>query len=364
MKFLALTLSCLLALPALAASQLEAARSSAKAAREQTVGLRAEQQVKRTQLSQLSASIETLKAQSKGKLLPGGELDSALKQSQALSDALTQMARTLSTREGELEAANLALVEALTQELSSLRADFDRQTEREARLRIVQQMKALRAEREQVRAALPAASLPSLPSLSDSEDPADLLAQLDLVKDQDDKVQRELKALDKRIADLKRERELDRRSRDFQFEESALDDADRRLNVRRDTLGAGAASAVGRGGNSEQTRVGSPPPTAPGAFGAEAAKGDTTASNQSPSDSLGGTQGTGSSTDIRPPTGGGARSVSASDARPVVGTGRAIAGGDDDDLSDLEVQRKKLQGLAKELKARAAALQAKASELK
>ena len=45
--------------------------------------------------------------------------------------------------------------------------------------------------------------------------------------------------------------------------------------------------------------------------------------------------------------GGGARSVSAPDARPVVGTGRAIAGGDDDDLSDLEVQRQKLQGLAK-----------------
>lgn len=363
MKFLALTLSCLLALPALAASQLEAARSSAKAAREQTVGLRAEQQVKRTQLSQLSASIEALKAQTKGKLLPGGELDSALKQSQALSDALTQLARTLSTREGELETANLALVEALTQELSALRADFDRQSEREARLRIVQQMKSLRAEREQVRAALPAASLPSLPSLSDSEDPADLLAQLDLVKDQDDKVQRELKALDKRITELKRERELDRRSRDFQFEESALDDADRRLNVRRDTLGAGAASAVGRGGNSEQTRVGAPPPSAPGAFGAEAAKGDTT-SNPAPSDSLGGTQGNGASTDIRPPSGGGARSVSASDARPVVGTGRAIAGGDDDDLSDLEVQRQKLQGLAKELKARAAALQAKASELK
>ena len=53
-----------------------------------------------------------------------------------------------------------------------------------------------------------------------------------------------------------------------------------------------------------------------------------------------------------------------SDARPAVGKGVSGHGDDDDDLDELEVQRARLQGLADQLKAKAAGLQKKAAELK
>ena len=179
------------------------------------------------------------------------------------------------------------------------------------------------------------------------------------MKDQDDKVQRDLKALDRRISELKRKRDLDRQSRDFAFEESALDDSDRRLNVRRQTGGTAAAAATGRGDNSEQTRVGAPPAAA---NDVSLASMETPAA--SPTDfgaATPGSSGFGGGTDVHP-GGTSPRAVSASDARPVVGSLRMAPGGDDDDLDDLEVQRRRLQVLAGELKTRAAALQTRATE--
>src|SRR5437762_3354586 len=111
MKFrFALLAVALLTLPAWGAGRLEDLRATAKAMREQTNTVRSEQMQKRMQLNQLSARIETLKAEAKGKLLPGSQLDAALKQSQELSGALTTLAQTMSTRESALESANLALL--------------------------------------------------------------------------------------------------------------------------------------------------------------------------------------------------------------------------------------------------------------
>jgi hypothetical protein len=59
----------------------------------------------------------------------------------------------------------------------------------------------------------------------------------------------------------------------------------------------------------------------------------------------------------------GTKVTSGSDARPIVG-GQRIAGGDDDDLEELEVQRLKLQGLAGQLQQKAAELEKKAAQLK
>jgi len=62
------------------------------------------------------------------------ELDSALKQSQELSDKLTSLTQVLGLKESELESANLALLTELSAELSRLRTEFDRQNDRNARL--------------------------------------------------------------------------------------------------------------------------------------------------------------------------------------------------------------------------------------
>src|SRR5438132_790421 len=81
------------------------------------------------------------------------------------------------------------------------RGDFDRQTDRAARTRLIGQMRGLRAEREQVRAALPAAKLPALEAVRPSDDPEDLLEQADLLKDNEDKVRKQLQTLEQRIAE-------------------------------------------------------------------------------------------------------------------------------------------------------------------
>ncbi len=381
----ALLVVALLALPAWAASQVEALRSQAQAARAQVNEARSQQMSKTLELNRLSAHIEALKAKQKGRLLPGSELDGSLKQSQELSGALTTLAQTVSAREGELEQANLALLSAVTEQMRALRADFDRQTSHAARQGIIERMKALKAEREQVRAALPAAQVPALAALKDSDDPTELLEQADQVRDDEDKVRDQLKALDARISEAKAERELDSRMRDFVSEDSLFDEHDRRLRVRHETFEnapdktAGGDTQQGAFNNNPAAPVPAPPPPAsrtvagdspPPAtpFGVNSLDtaqtpsaglgGSGAAPGTVPNDSKGSSYSDQSNGVIRHVTEG-------SDAHPAVGKAIAGGGGDeDDDLDELEVQRARLQGLAEQLKARAADLQKKAAQLK
>lgn len=357
MKFRSALLAVLLlTLPAWGAGQLDALRSSAKSARDQASAVRSEQMQKRQQLNQVSSRIETLKAEAKGKLLPGSQLDAALKQSQELSGALTALAQTMSSRETELETANLALLQALSDQLTSLRAEFDRQSDRANRQKILVQFKALRAEREQVRAALPAAKVPALEALRFSEDPSELLEQADAMRDNEDKVRRELKALEGRIAEAKSERELDGRVRQFLGEESLFDDQDRRLRVRRETpssLDSPQLTGARETSQDTKTTAGSPPIDATSLFGGAGPVADTKGPG------FGGAE----NTSPVPAVPGAGKVAKGTDSRPIVG-GQRISGGDDDDLEELEVQRLKLQGLATQLRARAMELEKKAAELK
>lgn len=353
-------LSCLLlAFPALGANSLDALRAKALAARQQVSQLKSEQLQKRGELSVLSSRIEELKAKSKGRLLPGGELDSALKASQELSGVLTDLAQQLSARESELEAANLALLDGLSGELARLRAEFDRQSDRQKRKALIDQMRRLRAERDALRASLPASKLPTLDTVKPSDDPEELLEQADLLRDNEEKLQKELKALEARIAERREEAELDRRVQRFLGEESMFDDQDRRLRVRR-TASTGAESGAPvpgvHGGNQEQN---------PAEFNAiQDIAGTPPSSSFSPQAGLGlgGPQ--------SPPAQGGldrngVSITSGSDARPQVGSGllNTVASGDDD-LEDLEVQRLKLKGLADELRRKAQELEKRASQLR
>ena len=93
-------------------------------------------------------------------------------------------------------------------------------------------------------------------ALKASDDPEDLLEQADLVKDNEDKVRKELKTVEKRIAEAKEERALDTRVRQFMGEDALFDEQDRRLRVHRESVEAAG------------TRRASPPaaPTTKSAF--------------------------------------------------------------------------------------------------
>ncbi|MCA2980272.1 MAG: TetR family transcriptional regulator [Myxococcaceae bacterium] len=388
MSRLALVLAVSLLVPrAWAASGVEAMRGTAVGLRAQVASLRAEQLSRRNELSTVSSRIEGLKAQAKGALLSGPELDRALQRSQELSSTLTELAKQLSTRELELEAAHLALLDAITGELTRLRADFDRQTDRRVRRALIEQLRALRAERESIRAALPAAKLPSLDALRPSDDPEELLEQADLLRDNEEKVRRELKVLEARISQRRDEAELDRRVQRFLGEESMFDDQDRRLRVQRKEQAPGDAPLAG-GKTANQgsldteadalapsappsVTAGSAPadrPTLPPLLGGPAPQAsrsvETTGFGAAPPATRGGTNfGTSSGAgalDSRAVT-----ITSSSDARPQVGGGTGgVTAGDDDELETLTRKRRELEGLAAELARKAQDLEKKAGAQK
>jgi hypothetical protein len=382
----------LLASQGWAASGVEAMRGTASGLRAQVSSLRAEQLSRRNELSTVSSRVEALKAQSKGALLPGSELDQSLKRSQELSGTLTELAQRLSARESELEAANLALLEALSGELTRVRAEFDRQTNRDVRRGLIDQLRKLRTEREAVRAALPAARLPTLDTLKPSDDPEELLEQADLLRDNEEKVRRELKALEARITQRREEVELDRRVQRFMGEESMFDDQDRRLRVQRKDQALGNAPTSGgtrfnatpnaesNGARNDTAADPQAPITAGSAPAPDRVPGPTfpslggfaappSASREATAPQAGFDGTTGGS--AAAPSGNGpldSRGISissGSDARPQVGGGtRSIATGDEDEMEDLDIQRRKLQGLAEELKRKAQELEKKASQLR
>ena len=383
MKRLLLTLFCLFAPVALGATQLEATRAGASAARAQVSGTRQAQLQSQAELNKLASRIEQLKAQQKGKLLPGSELDSALKRSQELSASLTETASALSAQQSALESANLSLLSELSNELNRLRADFDRQTDRATRSKLIEKMRSLRAERDQVRAALPAAKLPAFEAVKPSDDPEDLLEQADLLKDNEEKVRKQLQTLEKRIAEARQERDLDNRVRQFLGDEALFDESDRRLRVTRTVQDAPAAA---RGEDAFNNASPAPPPvglqagSAPSAdFAGPAALGEnkSTPSTGVQPPTTGQHGNAPGAREAADPSGGGnfgsfgdskavpsgPRSVGGSDVRPNVG-GRIAGNDEDDDLEDLEIQRAKLKGLADELKARAMQLEKKAAQLK
>lgn len=370
MKLSAVLLTAVLfAAPAWAAGSLEALRSGSRGARDQVTALRVEQLKQRNELSTLSAQIETLKAASKGKLLPGGELDAALKRSQELSGVLSDLATQVSGREAELEIANLSLLDALSAELTRLRSEFDRQSDRAVRKGLIDQLRKLRGERDALRQTLPATKIPTLDTVRPSDDPEELLEQADLLRDNEEKLRRELKTLEVRIAERRDEVELDRRVQRFMGEESMFDDGDRRLRVQRTvttpatapTAAADPKTAEAGGlvpaGTTADTTAGNPGVANTSPFGAQSLGAPTPgALNPSTRQADGTSFGTGlDSSNIRV--------TNASDARVQVGGARTISGGDDD-LDDLEVERVRLQSLATQLKKMADELQQRASKLK
>jgi len=341
-------LCLLLGVPAWALTGLEAARSKAQAARTEMRGLRERQQSLRGELNGLAERIETLKAAQQGKLTPSAELDQALKRSQELSGTLTGLAQSVAGAEGESERAHMELHAALSEELSRVKGAWDSTENRQERARLLARMRELRAEREAVRAALPASQVPALGRADASDDPEDLLEQADALRDSEDKVRQRLKVLKARIVEVREERDLERRMNDFLGEEAMFDEQDRRLRLRvndekavevettpitRNTPFPGGAVTD----HAPVPVAADPPPMTPELPDKPENSGQ------------------------MPP----ANPIRASDRRPQVNPIRAqeLAAGDFDDLSSLEAQAKQLESLAGELDSRAKALERRVSEL-
>jgi hypothetical protein len=316
-----------------AADALEAARAQVATAQAEADLLQAAQQAPREELAALGRRIERLKA-APGRLLPGGELDASLKRSQELSLALTELARRLTERTAAAEAARLALLDGLGRALTEEREAFERQPAREVRVAGIARMRALRAEREAVRTRLPGARLPAVGALRASDDPEELLAQAEQLRDGQERAQRELQVVVVRLAERRQEAELDRRVQRFLGEESMFDDRDRRLRVQR-----GGDRSVSLSGGMQPGGTAGPGTGLAGGAGVPAAAAPDSA-----------------------PSPGTPQVVSAVDARPEPGAGTELAFGDDG-VAALEKQREALERLARELGGRASELERRASQL-
>jgi len=296
-------------------AQVQRARDGAQALRHQQGRLRGE-------LSEVAGRIQELKAQKRGQLIPGGELSSLLRRSQELSGALTEVESGLARAEGEVAQQSSALVDALDDELEAARAAFDR-AGRDERRALLERMRTLRRERDQARSQLPAGQLPKVKD-APSDDPTDLLEQADALRDTQDKVAARLKALERRLSQLKRERDMDRRMGEFLGEEQTFDERDRRL--------ATSPSTTARDPQVESTL----PPSVPtvGAFSGQMMDSERSA--------------------LRP-----------RDGQPQqvgIAAGASLSG--DEEMSALVKQQKELEAMSKELGARAGELEKRARELK
>lgn len=348
----ALLLCLLLGVPAWGASGLDAVRGRAQTARTEVRTLRGQQQALREELNGLAARIEALKAERQGRLTTGAELESALRRSQELSGSLTGLAQSVAAAEGESERSHLALHTALSEELSRLRNAWDGTTDREQRAKLLEAMRTVRAEREAVRAALPASRVPALDrSAPGGDDPEDLLEQADTLRDTEDKVRERLKALRGRITEVREERDLDRRMNDFLGEESMFDEQDRRLRLRV----SGDRVQVDRNAR----RGGETPAFSEDSGGT---MGDPAPGVGTPTGEVGGTPGPNAPLEDRS---GSSSTARASDSRPLVESVRAqaLAAGGPVDLAALEAEAAKLENLARELDGRASTLERRAQEL-
>lgn len=307
------------------ASPVAQLRAAAEGSRQQVSQLKVAQSELRSRLDEVVARIDLLKEQ-KGNLFPGNELKSWLRRSQDLSRELTAVAHSLSEEEATAQKNELALISGLSEELRRLGAEWDGARGKEARQALIIRMRSLRAERERSRSLLPIAAVPVPESSPASDDPEALLEQADALRDSEDKLREQLRALDTRIAEVREERELDLRMRDFLADQAMFDEQDRRFRLRRGPETEGAAfgptdlrgAAGASGGRSE---VSQPPPVA--GQGGRAAE--------------------------KPP-------------QPEEGRRQIAAGSAADSLSSLEARRRQLQSLADEIQKKAREVESRARE--
>ncbi len=228
--------------PGFGASSLETLRAASEQSFQQLTQLRAERTVTRGELDAVAAQIAQSKGQAKGKLLPGRQLQDLLRRSQELSNKLTNLATAIATQETDLQHRNGLLLDALSQEIARLRHDWETSKGRDDRSDLVRAMRSLRSEQQRIRGTLPTTTLPTFAGGKASDDPEDLLEQADTLRDSEDKVRRQLQALNAQIADAREQRDLERRMGEFLADQSIFDEHDRRFRTQ---AGGSSAPTVG-----------------------------------------------------------------------------------------------------------------------
>ena len=319
---------------------LDGLRSAAAAAHQRLSTLQDQQATSRKALDEVAAQIAIAKRQRKS-LLPTGDLDALLRRSQTLSADLTSLAKAVATAQAQAERADAVLDVGLSEAISKARADWEHSSDRNARHGLLAQIRTLKAEREQRRARVPPQVVPTVEPPKPSDDPEDLMEQADVLLDAQDKVQKQLVAVDLRIAEVREERDLDRRMTEFLTDESIFDEQDRRLRGR-EASGISATDQPANPGDVPRVSGGGPSGQGAGSRGAATSGPEVDGPRSANALNL----------PILP------RVANARDAA------KGAQAGDADSLEALESQRRQLSSLAQQLKAQAQALADRARSLK
>src|SRR5258707_5377676 len=252
--------------PGLGASSLDALRAASEHSFQQLSKLRAEETISRGQLDSVDAQITQSKGQTKDKLLPGRQLQDLLRRSQELSNKLTDLATAIAAQESDLQHRNGLLMDALTQEIARLRYDWEISNGRGDRSDLVRATRSRGSEQQRIRGRLPETTLPTFAGGKASDDPEDLMEQADTLRDSEDKVRRQLLAVNAQIADAREQRDLERRMGEVLADQSIFDEHDRRFRTQATPAGGSSVPTIGPtpSGASHSPRVAaSPVPPSP-----------------------------------------------------------------------------------------------------
>ncbi|MBA2660968.1 MAG: hypothetical protein H0U74_01630 [Bradymonadaceae bacterium] len=177
--------------------------------------------------------IEKLKRSGQDGLKTRRDLENLLRQSRQISDELDELQQRIRKVDGRLDGQRTRLVGELDSELRRLERSLAKATPQE-RSQAVAQLNALRAERQQYTAPMPAlpdhGRLRQALAMADEfgqAHPAEMLAAADELEDSEDQVRRRLAAVEVRIGELQAARRLSRRAQSFRREESFFEEGDR-----------------------------------------------------------------------------------------------------------------------------------------
>jgi hypothetical protein len=188
-------------------------------------------------LSKLASQIKQRKAGRKeGGILPDLPLQEMLRRSRELSDTLTLITR-------EMEALN----QARKDRLQKLGLIYDRLVDRTARsirkasgarkAELLKSLAEFRSQRDRIRRELmphPKARPPiQTEELLASNDPDELRERADAVRDEQDRLRRRLKWVERRIAQVQADRRLEREMQDFQEDQALFGEEGRILGMTR-----------------------------------------------------------------------------------------------------------------------------------
>lgn len=184
-------------------------------------------------LDRLAAEIADLKARrADGAPLFGDpELDRRLKASKDLSDRLDALAREEERVGGALEAAARALLGAYDARVTEARRRLESAEGDAGRRAALEDLGRLEAARREVQAGLdrlaPQTAHRAIPAAPATDDPEELWAQADRLRDSRDRLARRLAELERRVGEARDQQALEREMQGFLSETRLFDETDR-----------------------------------------------------------------------------------------------------------------------------------------